>query len=164
MAEEWKHTVLLVIDMQKDLILPYSPAAVKGGEAIVPNVINAVEVARNRDIPIIWVVREHDSLGRDVESFRRHFYASDKTKLLVKGSPGAELVEGSWNLQDSRVQTPNCIRQTVFDAVSLDYDEVTVIVDATAAATAEIHNANVVDMKNIGVATPTLEEWCHTNN
>ncbi|XP_047961313.1 probable inactive nicotinamidase At3g16190 isoform X1 [Salvia hispanica] len=195
MAEEWKHTVLLVIDMQKDLILPYSPAAVKGGEAIVPNVINAVEVARNRDIPIIWVVREHDSLGRDVESFRRHFYASDKTKLLVKGSPGAELVEGleikphDYKLIKTRfsaflntnlhsylqgagiykivvcgVQTPNCIRQTVFDAVSLDYDEVTVIVDATAAATAEIHNANVVDMKNIGVATPTLEEWCHTNN
>lgn len=38
------------------------------------------------------------------------------------------------------VQTPNCIRQTVFDAVSLDYQEITVISDATAAATPEIHN------------------------
>lgn len=37
------------------------------------------------------------------------------------------------------VQTPNCIRQTVFDAVALDYQSVTVIVDATAAATPEIH-------------------------
>ncbi|KAL1533429.1 putative inactive nicotinamidase isoform X1 [Salvia divinorum] len=173
MAEAWKHTALLVIDMQKDLILPYSPASVKGGEAIVPNVIKAVEVARSRDIPIIWVVREHDSLGRDVELFRRHFYTADKTKLVVKGSPGAELVEGleskphdykliktrfsaflNTNLHSylqgagiskivvSGVQTPNCIRQTVFDAVSLDY-EVTVIVDATAAATSEIHNGVV---------------------
>lgn len=37
------------------------------------------------------------------------------------------------------VQTPNCIRQTVFDAVALDYQPVTVIVDATAAATPDIH-------------------------
>lgn len=37
------------------------------------------------------------------------------------------------------VQTPNCIRQTVFDAVALDYQSVSVIVDATAAATPDIH-------------------------
>lgn len=37
------------------------------------------------------------------------------------------------------VQTPNCIRQTVFDAVALDYETVTVIVDATAAATPGVH-------------------------
>nr|XP_043624399.1 probable inactive nicotinamidase At3g16190 isoform X2 [Erigeron canadensis] len=37
------------------------------------------------------------------------------------------------------VQTPNCIRQTVFDAVELDYKSVTVIVDATAAATPDVH-------------------------
>ncbi|WOL08340.1 putative inactive nicotinamidase [Canna indica] len=57
------------------------------------------------------------------------------------------------------VQTPNCIRQTVFDAVSLDYHNVTVIVDATAAATPQIHLENIRDMKNIGVAAPTLQEW-----
>ncbi|GKA08866.1 probable inactive nicotinamidase isoform X1 [Tanacetum coccineum] len=37
------------------------------------------------------------------------------------------------------VQTPNCIRHTVFDAVELDYKSVTVFVDATAAATPDIH-------------------------
>lgn len=37
------------------------------------------------------------------------------------------------------VQTPNCIRQSVFDAVELDYKSVTVIVDATAAATPDVH-------------------------
>lgn len=40
------------------------------------------------------------------------------------------------------VQTPNCIRQTVFDAVALDYHKVTVIVDATAAATPDVHIGN----------------------
>ncbi|KAK9098930.1 hypothetical protein Syun_025975 [Stephania yunnanensis] len=43
------------------------------------------------------------------------------------------------------IQTPNCIRQTVFDAVSLDYPYVTVIVDATAAETPEVHDG--IDFK-----------------
>ncbi|CAI0423212.1 unnamed protein product [Linum tenue] len=67
--------------------------------------------------------------------------------------------EGIQDLVVIGVQTPNCIRQTVFDAVALDYPSVSVILDATAAATPDIHQANVFDMKNIGVATPTLQEW-----
>ncbi|KAL9169767.1 hypothetical protein ABFS82_04G100200 [Erythranthe guttata] len=178
---------------QKDFISPSGMMHVKAFEDVVPNVIKAVEVARNRSVPIIWVVREHDPLGRDVELFRRHLYGSaDKPKPVSKGTVGAELVdglfieEGDYKLVKTRfssffnthlhsylqglgvnkliitgVQTPNCIRQTAFDAVALDYETVTVIVDATAAATPDIHIANIIDMKNIGVATPTLEEWCN---
>ncbi|XP_070027436.1 probable inactive nicotinamidase At3g16190 isoform X4 [Nicotiana sylvestris] len=159
-----------------------APMLVKGGEAIVPNVIKTVEV-----------VREHDPLGRDVELFRRHLYGDGKPKPTSKGSVGAELVDGlviqedDYKLVKTRfsaffntnlhsylqgigitnlviigVQTPNCIRQTVFDAVALDYERVTVIIDATAAATPDIHIANIIDMKNVGVVTPTLEEWCQS--
>ncbi|CAK9174575.1 unnamed protein product [Ilex paraguariensis] len=46
---------------------------------------------------------------------------------------------GISNLVIIGVQTPNCIRQTVFDAVALDYPSVAVIVDATAAATPDVH-------------------------
>jgi nicotinamidase-related amidase len=51
------------------------------------------------------------------------------------------------------VQTPNCIRQTVFDAVALDYQSVTVIVDATAAATPDIHVGMYVSafLKHVGL-------------
>ncbi|XP_015169913.1 probable inactive nicotinamidase At3g16190 [Solanum tuberosum] len=188
---KWKNVALLVIDMQKDFI--GGPVKVKGGEAIVPNVIKAVQVARKCGIHIVWVVREIDPLGRDVELFRRHFYTAAKTKVASKGSVGAELVDGliieenDYKLVKTRfsaflnthlhsylhtngitdlvitgVQTPNCIRQTVFDAVSLDYKHVSVITDATAAATPDVHTANIVDMKNIGVVTPTLEEWCQS--
>ncbi|XP_040371681.1 probable inactive nicotinamidase At3g16190 isoform X2 [Rosa chinensis] len=163
---------------------------VKGGKAMVPNVIEAVQMARQRGILVVWVVREHDPLGRDVELFRRHLYSSGKKGPTVKGQIGAELVdglvieEGDYKLVKTRfsaffathldsylksngvdslvvigVQTPNCIRQTVFDGVALDYKSITVIVDATAAATADVHAANIFDMKNIGVATPTLQEW-----
>ncbi|CAL1378192.1 unnamed protein product [Linum trigynum] len=190
MAAKWNHTALLVIDMQNDFILDDSPTRVAAGKAIVPNVLKAVEIARQRGILVVWVVREHDPLGRDVEVFRRHLYSKEKVGPSSKGSAGAELVdglvmkEGDYKVVKTRfsaffathlhsflktegiqdlvvigVQTPNCIRQTVFDAVALDYPSVSVILDATAAATPDIHQANVFDMKNIGVATPTLQEW-----
>ncbi|CAK8574657.1 unnamed protein product [Lathyrus sativus] len=190
MTETWNHAALLVIGMQKDFIDEESPVRIEGGKDIVPNVIKAVEVARQRGILIVWVAREHDPLGKDVELFRRHRYTAGKVGPASVGSKGAELVdglvfrEGDYKLVRTRfsaffathlhsvlqgagintlvvtgVQTPNCIRQTVFDAVALDYQHVTVLVDATAAATPDIHRTNVYDIKNIGVATPTLQEW-----
>ncbi|KFK38970.1 hypothetical protein AALP_AA3G183400 [Arabis alpina] len=172
MGERWKNTALLVIDMQNDFIDEGSVMQVKGGKSIIPNVVRVVELARQRGILVIWVVREHDPQGRDVELFRRHLYKSEKVGPTVKGTVGAELVDGLMTKEEEDykivktrfsaffgVQTPNCIRQTVFDAVELDYPSVTVITDATAAATPEIHTANILDMKNIGVKTPSLQEW-----
>ncbi|KAK2654764.1 hypothetical protein Ddye_014620 [Dipteronia dyeriana] len=187
---KWNDTALLVIDMQNDFVLDDGLMRVDGGKDIVPNVIKAVQIARQRGILVVWVVREHDPQGRDAELFRRHLYSPGKVGPTSKGSPGAELVdglvinEGDYKLVKTRfsaffathlhsflhsegihnlvvvgVQTPNCIRQTVFDAVALDYRSVTVIVDATAAATPDIHVANIFDMKNVGVAAPTLQEW-----
>ncbi|KAJ3692245.1 hypothetical protein LUZ60_012595 [Juncus effusus] len=189
---KWTETALLVIDMQKDFVLPEmrSPMLVAGAKGIVPAVAKAVSVARDRGVFVIWVVREHDPFGRDVELFRRHHYSDGKGPTM-KGGTGSELVNelkikkkdykliktrfsaffntnldsllkssGIKSLVVVGVQTPNCIRQTVFDAVALDYEKVTVIIDATAAATPEIHFSNIRDMENVGVATPTLEEWC----
>lgn len=173
--------------------MPGGPLHVAGGEAIIANVIHAINAARKRRFLIVWVVREHDPLGRDVELFRRHLYSTGNgpTTLGSKGSElfnGLEPKQGDIKLVKTRfsaffdthldsllksngiknlvvvgVQTPNCIRQTVFDAVALNYEHVTVIVDATAAKTPEVHAANIFDMKNIGVATLTLDEWRSSN-
>lgn len=137
------------------------------------------------------MVREHDPSGRDVELFRRHLYSGGKgpTAKGSKGAEladGLVIKEGDYKLVKTRfsaffathldsvlktlgiknlvivgVQTPNCIRQTAYDAVALDYEKVTVIIDATAAARPDIHLSNIRDMKNIGVEAPTLEEWRH---
>ncbi|KAG9456120.1 hypothetical protein H6P81_000628 [Aristolochia fimbriata] len=195
MADNWKRAALLVIDMQNDFILPGSPMYVAGGEAIVPSVMEIIRVARERGMLVVWVVREHDPLGRDVELFRRHMYGDGKAKPTSNGTKGAELVdglvikEGDYKLVKTRfsaffatnlqsllrsngiedivvvgVQTPNCIRQTVYDAVALDYKSVTVIIDATAAAAPEVHIANIYDMTNIGVSTPTVQEWSSSDS
>ncbi|KAJ4718089.1 Isochorismatase-like protein [Melia azedarach] len=192
---KWTRTALLVIDMQNDFILDDGLMRVDGGKAVIPNVIKAVEIARQRGILVVWVVREHDPQGRDVELFRQHLYSTGKVGPTSKGSQGAELVdglvikEGDYKLVKTHfsaffathlnsflrtagidslvivgVQTPNCIRQTVFDAVALDYQSVAVIIDATAASTPEVHVANIFDMKNVGVATPTLQEWSSTDS
>ncbi|KAI3916518.1 hypothetical protein MKW92_007589 [Papaver armeniacum] len=189
----WTNTAMIVVDMQKDYVGPGTPAF---GQAVVPSVIKAVDIARHvqHGVLIVWVFfccPGTRSNGRDVERFRRDNYGENKDGLVVKGTKGAELVAGlvitgdDYKLVKTRfsafhstnlhsflqavgvknlvvvgVQTPNCIRQTVFDAVALDYDNVTVITDATGAFTPEIHSANILDMKNVGVATPTLHEWC----
>ncbi|XP_024517726.1 probable inactive nicotinamidase At3g16190 isoform X1 [Selaginella moellendorffii] len=215
MAGPQRRTALLVIDMQNDFVLPGGPMHVLGAPAIVPAVQKSVETARRHGHFIVWVVREHDASARDVELFRRHLYDGE-TGPTCKGESGAALVDGlipqpgehiqrkfrfsaffatNLDLVLRRagishlvivgVQTPNCIRATVFDAIALDY-AVTVIADATAAASPEIHAGkeeltfrtalaaafrtvslalilllvgNLLDMRNVSAATPTLEEW-----
>ena len=46
----------------------------------------------------------------------------------------------------------------MFDAVALDYD-VTVVTDAASAETMEIAEANIIDMRNIGVRCLPLSEF-----
>ena len=48
------------------------------------------------------------------------------------------------------IQTPNCIRTTVFDACALNYS-VYLVKNAVAAKNEEIHRSNCQDMASIGV-------------
>lgn len=45
------------------------------------------------------------------------------------------------------------------DAIALDYPQVTVLSDATASATHGVQLANLHDMRQCGVDTPTVAEW-----
>eukprot|EP00246_Nothoceros_aenigmaticus_P002871 TRINITY_DN1377_c0_g1_i4.p1 TRINITY_DN1377_c0_g1~~TRINITY_DN1377_c0_g1_i4.p1 ORF type:complete len:215 (-),score=33.74 TRINITY_DN1377_c0_g1_i4:285-929(-) len=186
---EWRKTALLVVDMQNDFIYA-GPLCVSGGIAIMPVVNKAVSLAREKGALVVWVKREHDLSGRDVELFRTHLYGGELVGPTVKGTPGAALVEGLdvlpqdlvlvkyrfsaffdtnldrvlrrqgvVNIVVAGVQTPNCIRATAFDALALDYLSVTVLADATAAANPEIHAANLLDLRNVGIKTPSIHEW-----
>ena len=57
--------------------------------------------------------------------------------------------------------TPNCIRTTCYDAISLDYD-VTVLSDCTSSKTPEIQRANLADMRSVGAAVMTAAEFRQT--
>ncbi|XP_034900056.1 probable inactive nicotinamidase At3g16190 isoform X3 [Populus alba] len=153
MADKWNQTALLVIDMQ--VVREHDP---QGRDAELfrrhlyspGNVGPTSKGSVGAELVDGLVIKEGDY--KLVKTRFSAFFATHLHSFLR--------TEGIKSLVISGVQTPNCIRQTVFDAVALDYQPVTVIVDATAAATPDIHDANISDMKNIGVETPTLQEWC----
>ena len=48
------------------------------------------------------------------------------------------------------IQTPNCVRATAFDAIAYNYNTF-LVEDAVGAQSNQVHEANVLDMKNIGI-------------
>ena len=55
------------------------------------------------------------------------------------------------------IQTPNCVRSTAFEAISYDLGT-SVLSDGTSAATPQIHESNLLDMRNIGIRVQSCEE------
>ena len=53
--------------------------------------------------------------------------------------------------------TPNCIRTSCYDALSLDYDAI-VLSDCTSSVTDEVQRANLEDMARIGAKICTVDE------
>lgn len=54
--------------------------------------------------------------------------------------------------------TPNCIRTSCYDAISLEYN-VAVLTDCTSSATEEIQRSNLRDMENIGAQLISGADW-----
>ena len=53
--------------------------------------------------------------------------------------------------------TPNCVRTTCYDAISLDY-RVVVVEDCCSSNTEEIQRANMLDMANVGALIRSSEQ------
>lgn len=179
---------LFVVDMQNDFCLPSSKLCVAGAATCIPFVKEAVETARSKHMHVVWIIREHDPAGVDVEWFRQHLYTNGAGSTLP-GSDGVKLVDGldvrhgehvivkkrfsgffhtHLDLVLRRlgvkeivicgVQTPNCIRATAVDGMALDY-KVVVLSDATASKSDAVQEANLEDMRCMSIATPTTAGW-----
>ena len=181
-----KKTVLIIIDMQNDFVLPDAPQCIAGAEAIVPNIQKVLTHFRSKNLPVFHVYREYREDGSDVEKTRLDDFLTQQ-KYCVPHTKGCEIIneltpiEGEYKIVKNRfsgfmqteldfilrrldiekivvcgIQYPNCIRATIFDGVALGY-EVTLITDATEAQTEEIATANIVDIANIGVECITTK-------
>jgi len=177
-VKRMKQPALLIIDMQNDFVRAGAPMQMPGAEPIIANIRKVLEVFRNLGYPVFHVVRVHRSDGSDVEIFRREIFKS--VPFAVEGTGGVEIVgelrplQGEYLIRKNRmsafmntdldlllrsrgtdtvfitgIQTPNCIRTTVFDAAALGYHTV-LVEDAVAARTSAVHEANLLDMANIG--------------
>ena len=181
-------TAFLIIDMQKDFCLPGAPFEVYGAMKVSEKIREALEACRTHGLPVVHVFRYYRADGSDVELTRYDGFVKAGTSL-VRGTESADIldnlkpVDGEYLVIKQRwsafflteldlllrrlgvdqivvtgVQTPNCIRGTVWDANSLDY-EVIVLTDGTGAKTDAVHEANLLDMKNIGIQLMTTKEF-----
>ena len=183
-----KKYALIIIDMQNDFVLPGAPACVAGAYATVPCIRLLLDFFRAKSWPVFHVVREYRADGSDIECTRLHGFLNDK-RYAVPGTEGCEIVaelapvEGEYRVVKNRfsgfmnteldfmlrrigatqlvicgTQYPNCIRTTIFDAIAHGYPVIN-LTDATSAQTYEIAEANITDLKNIGVECVTLREF-----
>lgn len=179
---------LLIIDMQNDFVLPGAPARVEGAYDTVGKVKELLNFFREKDQPVFHIVREYRPDGSDVENTRlrdfmnNHKYAVHGTNgcriiddlqplngeyIVVKTRFSAfmntelDFMLRRLNVNETIIcgtQFPNCIRATVYDAVSYGY-RATLIKDATSAATPQIAKANILDIQNIGIPCIDLDTY-----
>jgi nicotinamidase-related amidase len=174
-----KQAALLIIDMQNDFVLEGAPLRVAQARSIVPKIYEVLAEFRKKRLSVFHILRVHRQDGSDVEItrqelFRKHPFAVEGThgaavieeltpfpdeyvipKIRMSAFIGTELDLmlrniGIKEIVVTGIQTPNCVRTTVFDAIAYNYP-VVLVEDAVGAHSDEIHKANVRDMINIGV-------------
>jgi nicotinamidase-related amidase len=170
---------LLIIDMQNDFVLERKTLKVAGARDVIPKIQAVLAEFRKQSLPVFHVLRVHRPDGSDVEITRKELFAKSPfavegtqgaavidelsprpgeyvlTKTRMSAFIGTELDLMLRTLQVSTlyvcgIQTPNCIRTTVFDGIAYNYP-VVLIDDATGASSEDVHRANIRDMQNIGV-------------
>ena len=179
---------LIIIDMQNDFVLPGAPACVAGAYDTIPCIRRLLDFFRAKGCPIFHVIREYRADGSDIEITRLDGFLHNQS-YCVPGTKGCDImedlapIEGEYRVIKNRfsgfmnteldfmlrrirathlvicgTQYPNCIRATIFDAISYGYTVINVT-DATSARTPQIADANILDLKNIGVDCITLDDF-----
>ena len=107
----------------------------RGGRPLSP----VCDAAINADMPVIFGADPRDY--HIVKLRYSAFFATELDLILRRLGIRRLLLAGT--------TTPNCIRTTCFDAISLDY-AVTVLSDCTSSVSEEIQQSNLRDMAAVG--------------
>ncbi len=97
--------------------------------------------------------KEFNKCESDYEIIKQRFSAFFQTELdmLLRRL-------GITKIYLAGTTTPNCIRTTCYDGLSLDYD-VTIIEDCCSSNTYEIQASNCIDMLNVGAEVVMSREF-----
>jgi nicotinamidase-related amidase len=181
-AQSRPRTALLIIDMQEDIV-----GMRESTRKTVPLLRRVLDAFRRKGLPVFHIIRTYRRDWSDVELPRITEF-QEKGPRVIENTPGARIVSqlaprtgefvvvkkrwsgffmtelpillnrlGVGSVVIGGTQTPNCVRSTAFDAISYDL-ETSVLSDGTSAATPQIHESNLLDMKNIGICLLTCEE------
>jgi nicotinamidase-related amidase len=88
---EPERSAVLTIDVQEDFSRPGAPAEIRGTWERLPAMRRLVEAYRKHSLPIVHVVRLYLEDGSNADLCRRESIEGG-TRIVVPGSPGAELV------------------------------------------------------------------------
>jgi nicotinamidase-related amidase len=171
---------LLVIDMQRDFVVPGAPCYNLGAEDTVPRIARAVRRMRAAGLPVIWTMEAHRASGIDggLENSEDCAFAPH----TVEGTPGfaivGDLTPGPDDLVVRKrryncflgtelelllkalsvetllvagVSSDVCVHWTVGEAFQRDY-RVRVLEDCVAGTSEEDHAASLLIMRNLVTA------------
>lgn len=179
---------VLIIDMQNDFVKPGAILCVDGAMPTVPAIKDLSSYAREHDWKVIHVIRAHDKDGINVDAPRIPLFTDGKPGYCVPGTDGGKIVDeltpepedlvitktrnsgffqtnldmvlrrmGVKTVILAGTQYPNCVRGTAADAMSYDYETV-ICLDACSAKTPEVAEANIYDLRNMGIKCISLDE------
>jgi nicotinamidase-related amidase len=170
---------LVVVDMQVDFVQPGRSGAVAGAPGCVAPIAAAARAVREAGGTVAWIRREYAADGSDVERSRIAAWrtapfcvAGTDGVALVEGlevdAADVELVKARWSaffatglaerlrargverVVIAGVDLSRCVRATVMDAISLDFD-VAVLAAGTSTRSPEAKRANFDDLADLGV-------------
>ncbi len=89
LSADYTHCALIVIDFQNDFILPGAPSEIAGSYAVLPQIAQLLESARQNHVPILHVVRCYLPDGSNVDLCRREMIQNGAV-IIPPGSFGAD--------------------------------------------------------------------------
>lgn len=86
---------LLVVDTQNDFGHPDGAYPMPALEHVMPELVEAIEIFRRNDKPVIHIVRLYRPDGSNVDPCRRWQFEQGEMRMAVPGTWGSELVEST---------------------------------------------------------------------
>lgn len=163
MQDNPTRSAFLVIDMERGFLSAASPHCVPAAAATVPALIRALDTARNKRIPIIFVKRLYRADGSDVELTRWAGWVSGG-RAMTPGSLGPVSAQAPAGLQpqpgDYTIIKPrwSAFFQTELDLLLRRLDVRTVILTGTSTPNcvrATAYDANALDYNVVVLADCT---------
>lgn len=156
MKENPSRAALLVIDMENGFVTPQGGHCIRGAAATVPACVRAVELAREKGIPVFFVKRIYRADGSDVELTRYEGWKAGG-RACGPASLGPNSAQAPEGLQpqpgDYTIWKPrwSAFFHTELDLILRRLDIRTVILtDCCSSQTEEIQQANLADMERVG--------------
>ncbi|MDP2367253.1 cysteine hydrolase family protein [Rhodoferax sp.] len=86
-----RRTALLVIDVQKEYFKANGPAYIPASKKVLPNILQAIDIARKNQILVIYIQHVNRADGSDIGRMA-DFGSPDDEKSFVEGTPEVDLV------------------------------------------------------------------------